>query len=254
MNLKGEILALFLQKDILRYNLKITVKDKRGNVESGKGEGVVRDVLCSFFNKFLTSYSVGCDEVVPAIRHTMLKEHWQAVARIILYVMQVGYFPLRLSQTFMISCVFGEEHVTDKMLVVSFQNYLSNEERQCIEKILKEYKEENEEDLLEVLSAYNCFKKPNQDSLFSILRELGHQELIQKPKYIANAFAEVFRYCPQLQNPFPNPKELSEFYKERAPTSRRVVKALKVNDLTEIQRSVLHFLQRFIKSLNQKDF
>ena len=118
MNLKGEILALFLQKDILRYNLKITVKDQRGNVESGKGEGVVRDVLCSFFNKFLTSYSVGCDEVVPAIRHTMLKEHWQAVARIILYVMQVGYFPLRLSQTFMISCVFGEEHVTDKMLVV----------------------------------------------------------------------------------------------------------------------------------------
>ena len=63
----------------------------------------------------------------------------------------------------------------------------------------------------------------------------------------------MFRYWLQLQNPFPNPKELSEFYKERAPTSRRVVKALKVNDLTEIQRSVLHFLQRFIKSLNQKD-
>ena len=69
MNLKGEILDLFLQKGILRYNLKITVKDPRGNVESGEGEGVVRNVLCSFFNEFLTLYSVGCDEVVPAIRH-----------------------------------------------------------------------------------------------------------------------------------------------------------------------------------------
>ena len=214
---------------------------------------MVRNVLCSSFNEFLTSYSVGCDEVIPAIRHKMLKEHWRAVARIILYGIWMAYFPLKLSQTFMISCLFGEEHVTIKMLVVSFQNDLSSEERQCSEKILKEYKEENKEDLLEVLSAYNCFKKPSKDSLFSILQELGHQELLQKPKYIANAFAEVFRYCPQLQNLFPRPKELSEFYKERAPTSLTVVKALKVNDLTDIQRSVLHFLHGFIKSLNQKD-
>ena len=153
----------------------------------------------------------------------------------------------------MISCLFGKEHVTDEMLVVSFQHYLSNEEHQCIQKMLKEYKEENEEDLPEVLSAYNCFKKLSKDSFFSILRELGNQELIQKPKYIANAFAEVSRYCPQLQNPFTNAKELKEFYEERPPTSCRVVKALKANDLMEIQRSVLHFLQRLIKSLNQKD-
>ena len=51
-------------------------QDPRGNVESG--EGVVRDVSCSFFNEFLMSYSVGCNEVVPAIRYTMLKEHWQS--------------------------------------------------------------------------------------------------------------------------------------------------------------------------------
>ena len=31
------------------------------------------------------------------------------------------------------------------------------------------------------------------------------------------------------------------------------MKALKVNDLMDIQRSVLHFLQGFIKSLNEKD-
>ena len=79
----------------------------------------------------------------------------------------------------------------------------------------KEHEEENKEDLLEVLIAYNCFKKHIKYSRFSILWELGHQELIQKPKYIANAFKEVFRYCLQLQNPFPNPKTLSDFCKER---------------------------------------
>ena len=52
MNFKGEILDLFLQKDIPRYNLKKTVKDARGNVESGEGEGVVKDILCSFLTSF----------------------------------------------------------------------------------------------------------------------------------------------------------------------------------------------------------
>ena len=51
---------------------------------------------------------------------------------------------------------------------------------------------------------------------------------------------------------FGTPKNSVNFIK-RAPTSRRVVKALKINDLTDIQRSVLNFLQRFIKSLNRKD-
>ena len=198
MNLKGEILDLFLQKDILRYNLKITVKVPSGNFESGEGEDVARDVLCSFFNEFLTSYGVGCDEVVPAIRHTILKEHWQAVLRIILYGVRLGYFPLRLSQTFMISCLFGEEHVTDEMLEVSFKNYFSNEERQSIEKMLKQYKEEKEEDLLDVLSAYNCFKKPSKDLLFSLLRELGHQKTeIYRKCYCGNV-----QILPTITKPF----------------------------------------------------
>ena len=54
----------------------------------------------------------------------------------------------------------------------------------------------------------------HKDSLFSISRELGDQELIQKPKYIANTFAEVFRSCLRSQEPFPNPKQLSRFYKK----------------------------------------
>ena len=50
MNLKSEILDLFLQKNILWYNLKITLKLPRGNVESGEGEGMVRDVFKQVFN------------------------------------------------------------------------------------------------------------------------------------------------------------------------------------------------------------
>ena len=50
MSLKSEILDLFLQRNIQRYNLKITFKGPRGNVKSGKGEGIVRKVFKRVFN------------------------------------------------------------------------------------------------------------------------------------------------------------------------------------------------------------
>ena len=42
MNLKDEIIDLFLQKDILRYNLKISVKDPRGKEKVRSGTFYVR--------------------------------------------------------------------------------------------------------------------------------------------------------------------------------------------------------------------
>lgn len=84
MNMKNEIIDLFSQEDLLRYSLGITVKDPRGITERGDGDGVAGDAFCSFlfFDEYLTPFSVGCEEIVPVIRHTMLKEHWQATAKI----------------------------------------------------------------------------------------------------------------------------------------------------------------------------
>ena len=50
----------------------------------------------TFFNEPLTSYSVGCDEVVPAIWHTILKGNWQVIARIRLFPVEFGWIGLFL--------------------------------------------------------------------------------------------------------------------------------------------------------------
>ena len=65
--------------------------------------------------------------------------------------------------------------------------------------------------------------------------------LLRKCSDIAHNYKTLFRPPPPPPPPPP-------------PIPENSVKALKVNDLTEIQRSVLHFLQRFMKYLNQKEF
>ena len=44
---------------------------------------------------------------------------------------------------------------------------------------------ENEEALIETFSFYKCFTKPTTDNINLIIQELGYQEVIQKPRYMA---------------------------------------------------------------------
>ena len=88
----------------------------------------------------------------------------------------------------MISCLSGKEIVKDDMLLTSFKNYVSSEEQQYIEEMFTEYDSNEEEVWLEVLSSYNFFKKVDAAALNSIIRELRHQEVIQKRRYVSNVF------------------------------------------------------------------
>ena len=136
---------------------------------------------------------MGCDEVVRTVRHDMAKLQWEAVARMLLYGLRVHYFPLRLSPVFLISVLLGEDNVSNDMLLTSFKAYISSEERDNITSMLDHYTEEGEELLLETLGCYKCYRKPSPQCLMEILLELAHQELIQKPRYIANCITTVFK-------------------------------------------------------------
>ena len=64
------------------------------------------------------------------------------------------------------------------MLISSFKNYVSLEEKENIDVMLQSFEEENAE-LLELLSFCNCYKKPTKENLSIVLRELAHQEILQ---------------------------------------------------------------------------
>ena len=49
----------------MNFSINDTVIDQRGNEEGGTGEGVMRDVICTFVSNLAYSHVIGCEEKVP---------------------------------------------------------------------------------------------------------------------------------------------------------------------------------------------
>ena len=81
----------------------------------------------------------------------------------------------------------------------------------------------------------------------SIIFELAHQELVQKPGYIMNCWTLILRELRSDHNSaFRTQETLAELYKSRNPTAKRVIKLLKVDPSDDMQRQTLNHL-KYIK-------
>ena len=249
LQLKTQVLELFKDKTILNFELNATLLDVRGNKETGSGIGVTREVFCLFFKEFLESCTWGRVAKVPSIRHDMSREEWIAVGRIFIAAKKVGYYPLSISPAFMIATLFGERKLESDILLESFKNYVSLEEKENFEQMLLNF-EENNEDLLETLSFYKCHRNPSKDSLESILLELAHQEIVQKPRYIANCLSEVLTSQNEHEL-FTSVEALLAFYEKHKPTAKKVIKSLNNDALNEKEVEIFNHLTRFVKSLSK---
>ena len=147
----------------------------------------------------------------------------------------------------MVSALFGENKLPDNMLISSFKNYVSLEEKENIDDILQNFEEGNAE-LLELLGFYNCFKKPTKENLSIVLQELAHQEIVQKPRYIANCFMEVMSASKSI---FDTIEQLEEFYQSQLPTANKVINALKCELRIDAEKAVFNHLTRYVKSLSK---
>lgn len=67
------MLEIFKEPGILEYELDIMVIAQDGKEEKGRGSGVVREVLMSFWNECFSSLTVGALEKVPNVRHDYQK-------------------------------------------------------------------------------------------------------------------------------------------------------------------------------------
>lgn len=253
VNVRKELVELFSDAEILKYELSLTVIDPRGEEELGVGEGVVRDIICLFFNELKDSHMIGSQEKVPVVRHDMSSEQWKAVARILIYGIRVGYYPLFLSEMFMAACCFGEDVVSEHLLINAFERYVSIEEKNLIKENLITF-DDQDEMIMDMLSSYNCYRgATSSETLKEIVKEVSHQEIIQKPRYISNCFSEIFRLKKKDQ-PFSSLEDLKKFYTSKTPSGMKLNKILIVSKTaTGVQLRVLGYLKQFIKSLDQKD-
>lgn len=78
--------------------------------------------------------------------------------------------------------------------------------------------------------------------------ELAHQELIQRPRNIAQCWAPILREL-EVNKPFKTPS-IVEFFSLRTPTARKVLRVINCNPSSHADRQCFDFLKKFIRSLD----
>ena len=133
------------------------------------------------------------------------------------------YFPLRLSKAFVVSCLFGEDAVNTDLFIESSSRYVSEDERKEIERCRSGDIEADDEDLLELLSNFECKRVVKKDVILQICIELAHKELVQRPQYVADCWREILG---DLRASFPSVESLSLLYSQLTPTTSKVLDAM----------------------------
>ena len=114
--------------------------------------------------------------------------------------------------------------------------------------MLSEDFESDQKDFAEFLSSYKCYRKPKLQNFKSLFAELAHQEIIQKPRYIANCWAPVLGVLKGHAD-FANIESLMQFFLVNKPTAKKDIKALDAKPTSDTEKESLGFLKKFIQSL-----
>ena len=118
---------------------------------------------------------------------------------------------------------FGEESLAPDFLIESFKLYVSQDEKEVIEKSLEGDLEFSDGDLLDLLGSFKCYKSPTNDNIFALLHELAHQEIVQKPRYIVDCLAPILNSM-RVYTPFQTmPEDLKSFYNAKEPSSKKII-------------------------------
>lgn len=248
-----DLINEFLYAEILSRQLKIIMVDDRGNEEKGvDSNGVYRDALSNFWQEFYISCSLGEREKVPFLRNDYQSDQWTAVARIVVKGYEdLGYFPVMLSQAFVISVMFGEGAVSNDILLQSFKRYLAPIDEEVICTALTNDKEQfsDNEDLVELLDRFGCRSMPTSDNIKSLVMEVAHKEIIQHPQYVADCWEGIFRTT-LTQRQFLSVDEVKRLYESLEPTTKKVLAMVDAMPVTNADRSSLEFLKRFIRGMD----
>ena len=253
LNVKKDMINAFKDPSVMDCDLTFVFIDGRGNEEKGSGIGVVRDALSLFWKEVYDSLLIGENERVPFIRHDYNRIDWEAIARVLLKGYRMcQYLPLLVSKTFLSYVLFGESSISDpNMLIQSFMQYVSADERRIIEKCLSgdlNFESENEfEELLDVLKIYDCRSRVTQENIRKVIQEIAHKEIIQKPQYVTDCWKNIVQPLTQI---FPTPNSLTDMYEQVKPSVSKITKCIQSFPQSDAERECLGYLRRYIRGLD----
>ncbi len=126
--------------------------------------GIYHDAISCFWQEFYNTRTIGERERVPALRHDFQQNEWTPVARILVKgFLDLGYFPVMLSETFFAGVVFGESQIAQEVLLQSFKRYLAKDEEAVICQALGE--NDISEEFVELLDRFIIAEKCPQQRM-----------------------------------------------------------------------------------------
>ncbi|KAL3987646.1 hypothetical protein ACER0C_014761 [Sarotherodon galilaeus] len=153
------------------------------------------------------------------------------------------YFPNKLAIPFLEQVLFSGVYSDVK---AHFLQYVSSQECDVLMEAVKNFSAVDLDDLVEVLDSYGCRKRITAETLPTILDEIAHKELVQKPMFVIDCWREII--YPHISL---SPEALTKLFSELQPTSKKVCQLLRFAvDLTPQQKEVKNHLKRFIRELD----
>eukprot|EP00112_Aurelia_sp_Birch-Aquarium-sp1_P026041 Seg8990.2 transcript_id=Seg8990.2/GoldUCD/mRNA.D3Y31 product="hypothetical protein" protein_id=Seg8990.2/GoldUCD/D3Y31 len=242
------MIDVFSDPSVIQSPLTFTAINNYGIAEQGVGSGVTKEIYSLFRKDAYESLMVGESERVPFIRHDMNLSKWEAIGRILLkgYI-DAGYWPLKMSYIFIAVFLFGENILTEDTMLSSFKKYLSQSEAKLVEGLINEGVDVQEEEVQDFLSVFECKRLATTGNIKSILIEIGHKELVQKPQYIAKCW-QVTKS--KLKSVIGTLESLYEIYEKIKPSTNRVTALLKTDTSSQAHLEIFGYLKRYIKGLD----
>ena len=170
----------YLEKKLKNVTLNVKMILPNGSLEEGEAEGVRRDMLSEFWDSFRL-YTNGNSMRVPRVVHDMMEEEWRAIALVMCFgYLSEDYLPSYIAPSFLKACI--SEHVSDNDLMKDFLELMEEYNAE----VVKEAMESGviDKDVVVACGQYQCKKILTQKNLKSVLIELAHQELLQKPAFM----------------------------------------------------------------------
>ncbi|KAL3885738.1 hypothetical protein ACJMK2_025781 [Sinanodonta woodiana] len=213
--------------DMMNYFLDANFDPRLNQLQvelvSERGEdagGVSRDVVSEFWETFYIKHTVGSDIKIPTTVHIMRREHWEAVAKVLMCgYEQEGYLPIQLSEVFLQRCIDGKD-VQDEQLLNTFLSSLPTMDREIFEMALIDFDSVDEEDLYDVFSSYEARIMPTKDNIRKLVRDISHHQIVQKPSFVTECWSPLLQ-C-YLRPLLPN-TGLEEVYRDLHVTKKKPI-------------------------------
>lgn len=252
VNVMKELIDAFKDPQLLTSYIQVTMINGRGETEAGQDTGgVFRDTLSAFWFEFFEVCTNGEREKVPTLREDFKEKEWQAIGHILVkgYV-QANYLPVKLSRAFLTEVLFGPEYVDKELLIESFLNYLSNDEKDLVSAALKgEMNEGQKDEWFDFLDTWHCKSAPtDHEGIHLLIHGLAYKELSQIPKFITLSWKEPCKFLKNLPE-FHSKESVLATYLSRIPKSKQVIELLEASPENNAQRDTLAYLQRYIRGL-----